>query len=235
MTDALHELAGEIAKDLAETTGLPVCVSDRSGKVLVSTGETRSFCPLVAYEGQRAPPLPSRCEQCPRVDALLAGEGAALPPCPHGEDTVRPITIGGWRAGWLVTSVMPKEFGRAAVERAERAFKLAELPLAAAIAAERRDRFKDDRLSQKLLVASIRTERALERLAPDAPARHELELARQALDQAIDVIYAFRAVPTAAAEVAAAAADQSSTSAPEDEARLRWSRKCAGGSSPDHG
>lgn len=193
---SLTELALRAARTLAETTGLPVAVADADGRLLARAGEGR-FCPLLAREeGSLGAPLPERCRACPRIDVLIEALGRPLPPCPHESDSVRRIEVDGEPAGFVVTALVPRELGPDAAERASGPLRLADLLLGAAIAADRRERFVRDLLAQKLLVARNRAARAVERLRAGGPAdAREMDLARDAIEQACDALAALRPPP----------------------------------------
>lgn len=163
MPDVLAALAEPTARSLSEAIGRGVALSDAHGKTLARTGAERAFCSLFVHDDATAPPLPSRCESCPRAQAFLAQEADRLPRCPRGEDAVRALVVGGRVAGWIATAIVPGP--RTAVERArvQAALEAAAAPLEAAMAAEARAREGNALLVEKVLAARVEAERDVER------------------------------------------------------------------------
>jgi hypothetical protein len=188
MATLVPELATEVAGRISAIARVPIAVCDGDGNIVARIGAERGFCPLV-FHGEPGAPLPRRCATCARVHDLRAGRGDDLAPCPYGVDAVRPISVGGAPAGWVATAVMPKEMADA-VEGAAKLLDVATAPLAAAVAAANREEAERDLVARKLDVARCRMERAFARLPFDSPARAEMELARDALARACDVLEA---------------------------------------------
>jgi hypothetical protein len=213
--DVLAQLAPEVARLLHELTGLPIAVADAHGRALATFPADRNFCPLLVRDAERAPPLPPRCECCPRVEALLAADLERLAACPHHADAVRVLTVNGAAAGFVATALAPKEFAPV-VARARPALHLAEVLLEAAIAADRRERLGRELVAPRLLAALARADRALDqvrRVPAGSPERDEIERLRESIDVAVDVLESLRAAPRPAADVASRAVEEVSESA----------------------
>ena len=209
MPQVLADLAPEVARLLKELTGIDVAVSDARGKALAHTAPDWSYCPLFVRDDDRAPPLPPHCEDCPRVEALLARDLERLVACPYAADAVRVLSVNGAPAGSIVLALSPTALAPV-LARAKPALRLAELLLEAAIAADRRERLARELLGPRLEASLSAADHALAEIrgAPDeAPDRDGLELLRGSIDRARDVLAALRAAPRPVAEVLSRAAD----------------------------